>query len=264
MIEQEGGPAAEIGCTRCLAIIEPAGDKRPYHENFEFHRHRLTDVCKALEPFGLRLGVGYRAADDLRKGQAFQFIHEMDALTLLIKMIDAPNLGVLLDLWDLHVSGGNVETVRGLSAEQIVAVRVADLPEDAPAAPAYAAALAGLLDAIGVEQAHIVGHSLGAIVAASFCRLFPDRVVNLVLADPAAGYGAANDARQGNHRHDVRRHKQKLGRNGDAQDLQFDLQGVGEAEDKGGREGPEGIPFAKDHGCQSNETFASGHYFVTN
>ena len=33
--------AAEIGCTRCVATIPPAGDKRPYHENFEFHRRRF-------------------------------------------------------------------------------------------------------------------------------------------------------------------------------------------------------------------------------
>jgi sugar phosphate isomerase/epimerase len=125
--------AAEIDCTRCVAMIEPAGDKRPYHENFEYHRHRLSDVAKVLEPAGIRLGIGFRAAEDLRKGQAFQFIHEIEALTLLVKMVDAPNLGMLLDTWDLYVSGGSPEQVRGLSGEQIVAIRVADQPEDAPA-----------------------------------------------------------------------------------------------------------------------------------
>lgn len=121
--------AAEIGCTRCLATIEPAGDMRPYHENFEFHRHRFSDICKVLEPSGIRLAIGFRAAADLRKDQAFQFIHELDALLLLVKMVDAPNVGILLDIWDLHVSGGSVQNVRTLSAEQIVVVRVADLAE---------------------------------------------------------------------------------------------------------------------------------------
>lgn len=31
--------AAQLGCTRCTAVLAPAGDTRPYHENFEFHRH---------------------------------------------------------------------------------------------------------------------------------------------------------------------------------------------------------------------------------
>lgn len=125
--------AADVGCTRCLTVIQPAGDTRPYHENFEFHRHRFTDICGVLEPAGVRLGIGFRAADDLRRGQAFQFVHELEALTLLVKVIDAPNVGLFLDNWDLHVSGGSAESVRELSGEQIVAVRVADLPEEAPA-----------------------------------------------------------------------------------------------------------------------------------
>jgi sugar phosphate isomerase/epimerase len=122
--------ATEIGCTRCLATIQPAGDKRPYHENFEFHRRRFADICEALEPSGVRLGVGFRAAGELRHSQAFQFIHDLDALSLLVNMIDAPNLGVLLDVWDVHVSGGSVEAVRGLGAEKIVAVQLADVPGD--------------------------------------------------------------------------------------------------------------------------------------
>lgn len=122
--------AAELGCTRCLATIQPAGDKRPYHENFEFHRRRFGDICRAMEPSGVRLGIGFRAAEGLRRSQAFQFIHDLDALSLLVNMIDAPNLGVLVDVWELHVSGGSVESVRGLSVEKIVAVQLADVPGD--------------------------------------------------------------------------------------------------------------------------------------
>ena len=122
--------ASEVGCTRCVAAITPAGDMRPYHENFEFHRRRFAEICAVLEPFGVRLGLGFRAAEDLRKGQAFQFIHEIDALSLLTNMVGAPNIGIVLDVWDLHVSGTSVESVGNLSAEQIVAVQLADLPED--------------------------------------------------------------------------------------------------------------------------------------
>ena len=127
--------ASEMKCTRCVATMAPAGDKRPYHENFEFHRRRFAEVCKVLEPFGVRLGVGFRAAEDLRKEQAFQFIHDLDALSLLVNMVGVPNIGVVLDVWDLHVSGAPAQSVRNFSAEQIVAVQLADLPEeDIPAA----------------------------------------------------------------------------------------------------------------------------------
>jgi sugar phosphate isomerase/epimerase len=123
--------AADLGCTRCVATIAPAGDKRPYHENFEFHRHRLADISKVLAPFNIWLGVGFRASEELRKAQAFQFIHDLDALSLLVNMVGTENVGMVLDVWDLHVSGATAESIRALSAPQIVAVQLADLPEDA-------------------------------------------------------------------------------------------------------------------------------------
>jgi len=122
--------AAEIGCTRCVCTIEPAGDKRPYHENFEFHRRRFAEICRVLEPGGIRLGVGIRAAEGLRRGQAFQFVHDMDALSLLVSMVGASNIGVLVDLWDLQVSGASIDALRGMSLQQIVAVQLADMPAD--------------------------------------------------------------------------------------------------------------------------------------
>jgi sugar phosphate isomerase/epimerase len=126
--------AAEIGCTRCLSLLAPGSDSRPYHENFEFHRHRVAEVCAALEPAGVRLALGFQAADYLRKNQAFQFIHDLDALSLLLSMVGAKNVGLLLDTWDFFASGATIESLRKLPREQIVAVQVADLPaEVAPA-----------------------------------------------------------------------------------------------------------------------------------
>lgn len=126
--------AAELGCTRCLTTLAPAGEKLPYHENFELHRVRLGAIGKVLAPMGIRLGVGFRAASDLRKGKTFQFVHEMDALGLLLSMAGVSNLGVVLDVWDLVVSGGSVENARGMTADQIVAVQLADAPEETPLA----------------------------------------------------------------------------------------------------------------------------------
>jgi sugar phosphate isomerase/epimerase len=126
--------AATAGCTRCVATLSPGDDERPYHENFEFHRGRFAEICEALQPSGVRLGLGFRAAEYLRKGQAFQFVHDFDALTLLVKMVDAPNLGLVLDVWDLVACGGSIDTIRSLSADQIVSVRVSELPADVAAA----------------------------------------------------------------------------------------------------------------------------------
>ena len=63
----------------------------------------------------------------------------------------------------------------------------------APAAADYAARLGRLLDALGIDSCVLVGHSLGAITAASTARS-DARIRRLVLVSPAIGYGAASRA----------------------------------------------------------------------
>jgi pimeloyl-ACP methyl ester carboxylesterase len=62
------------------------------------------------------------------------------------------------------------------------------LPMDRPVSADYAAALAGFLDALGIAACHLVGHSLGALVAASFAADHPQRVLSLTLASIAGGH----------------------------------------------------------------------------
>ncbi|MBL8384680.1 MAG: alpha/beta fold hydrolase, partial [Burkholderiales bacterium] len=67
----------------------------------------------------------------------------------------------------------------------------------APAAPAaddYARRVWNWLDALGIEQATLVGHSLGALMAAAAVAQAPSRVERLVLLAPASGYGDADPA----------------------------------------------------------------------
>lgn len=48
----------------------------------------------------------------------------------------------------------------------------------------YVAQLAGLLDALGVEQAHLAGESLGGWVAVKFAAAHPERVGRMILNTP--------------------------------------------------------------------------------
>ena len=48
---------------------------------------------------------------------------------------------------------------------------------------AHAADLAALLDAVGVDRALVVGHSMGAFVSVVFAHLHPERVSRLLLVD---------------------------------------------------------------------------------
>ena len=52
----------------------------------------------------------------------------------------------------------------------------------------WARALAGFLDAIGIERAHVLGLSWGGTLAQELYRLFPARVDRLILSDTYAGW----------------------------------------------------------------------------
>jgi len=52
----------------------------------------------------------------------------------------------------------------------------------------YAHCLAGFLDAMGIERAHVLGLSWGGILAQEFYRHYADRLHSLVLADTYAGW----------------------------------------------------------------------------
>ena len=68
------------------------------------------------------------------------------------------------------------------------------LDSAAPVAADYAATLAALWDALGVERAVVVASSLGALIAGAFAARWPARVAGLVLLNPAGGYGRADAA----------------------------------------------------------------------
>lgn len=64
------------------------------------------------------------------------------------------------------------------------------LSHEWPVAADYASALQTLLDELKIERAILVGHSLGALMAASFAADRSGRVAALMLASPASGQGA--------------------------------------------------------------------------
>ena len=61
-------------------------------------------------------------------------------------------------------------------------------PPDTFTTANYAHCLAGFLDAIGIERAHVLGLSWGGILAQEFYRLHAKRFHSLILADTYAGW----------------------------------------------------------------------------
>lgn len=100
----------------------------------------------------------------------------------------------------LHGIGSNASSFEPLFAKWPVGLKLlawnapgyggsAPLVEPWPLAGDYSDKLAGFMDGCGHASAHLVGHSLGTLIAANFARRYPDRVQSLTLASSASGYG---------------------------------------------------------------------------
>lgn len=63
------------------------------------------------------------------------------------------------------------------------------LAQDWPEARHYAEALGRFLDALGVTEVSVIGHSLGTLMGAAFAAAEPERVRRLALLACAQGYG---------------------------------------------------------------------------
>ena len=68
------------------------------------------------------------------------------------------------------------------------------LPDEAPDVNEYAEALSGFLDALAIKRCHLVGHSLGALIAAGFAACEPQRLWSLTLASCAVGHARHDPA----------------------------------------------------------------------
>lgn len=59
-----------------------------------------------------------------------------------------------------------------------------DVPREGYTSADHARDLFGLLDVLGAERAHVVGHSFGGVIALHAAVLAPERVSSVVLSDP--------------------------------------------------------------------------------
>ncbi len=130
-VSKVGELAAAARATRCFTNVMPASDEHPYHENFELHRERLGAIVEALGKFNIKLAIGFLAPPSYREGREYQFIQQAEQLLLLIKSVGSPHAGLLLDTWHWRVGGGGMDQIGELSGDQIVIVRMAEVPEDA-------------------------------------------------------------------------------------------------------------------------------------
>lgn len=68
--------------------------------------------------------------------------------------------------------------------------------QEVPTALDYSQRLLALLESKNIDRIYLVGHSLGALIAAGFASEHPGKVNKLILVNPAQGYGEFEQAKQ--------------------------------------------------------------------
>jgi len=124
--------AAAMGCKRCPTWIIPGSDELSFEENFELHRGRLRACAEVLADHGIWLGLEFVGPKTSRARWKHEFVWNMAGMLELAEAIGTGNVGLLLDCWHWYTSGGTVEDILGLRAEQVVCVHVNDAPAGIP------------------------------------------------------------------------------------------------------------------------------------
>lgn len=133
---QVGGlhPVADFAKTldakRAYIRVPAATDRLPYHEYFDVQKGRLEQIAEVLAARDIQLAIGFSAGKELEEGKQFAFTRNVEGFLALVKAVASPNAGILIDTWDWYVGDGAFDQLSELTKEDIVAVRLASVPED--------------------------------------------------------------------------------------------------------------------------------------
>lgn len=125
----DGAPANRV--QRMTVRLQPYSDTLAYHENFEQHRSRISELAEKLVPRGLKLGIGIQASESKRQNKTYSFIHNAEGLLTLVNAIGMDNVGIDLNTWDWRVGDGGLDQLSELPIEKVIAVTLTDTPDGA-------------------------------------------------------------------------------------------------------------------------------------
>jgi sugar phosphate isomerase/epimerase len=125
--------SAAIGCSRFQLVLSPTTlPGQTKDARWEQVRRRLAQIGETIARHGMRLGLEFLGPLYFRTRQppgatapTVPFVSTLRE-TLALAEASAPNVGVTLDAWHWHHSGGTVADIRAADASRIVHVHVSD------------------------------------------------------------------------------------------------------------------------------------------
>jgi sugar phosphate isomerase/epimerase len=120
--------AQALGCTRSATWIAPGHNELTYLEYFKLLVERIGPAAAILADHGISLGLEFIGPKTVRKNLKHRFIYTFDGMLALGAAMGSGNVGLLLDIYHLYTSHGEVEQVRELAPSEVVVVHINDAP----------------------------------------------------------------------------------------------------------------------------------------
>lgn len=128
--------AEKLKATRALIRVPAATDRLPFNEFFEVQQTRLRQIADVLSPKGIKLGVGFRAGNELVEDKQFKFVNTVETFRALVDSVASESIGYLVDTWDWVIGNGAMDQLSEIPGEKIVAVRLGSVTEEADSSTA--------------------------------------------------------------------------------------------------------------------------------
>jgi sugar phosphate isomerase/epimerase len=134
-LAEDAAFSAAIGCGKMMVVLSPTGPV-PKEEHRKNVRDRIGAVADVLQKSNIRLGLEFLGVQQFRVGRADgpppnPFIWTLPE-TLALAKDCGPNIGVILDVWHWHHSGGTVADILAAEKDRIVHVHVSDARPQPP------------------------------------------------------------------------------------------------------------------------------------
>ena len=132
-LDEQAKFAAAIGLNRMMAVLGP-GSPVPKAERHTFIKARLAPVAEILARSNLRLGLEFLGPLHFRtpsERSPHQYIWTLNDTVALTREL-GPNIGVVLDIWHWHHSGGTTADIAAAGKARIVHIHLSDAKAQPP------------------------------------------------------------------------------------------------------------------------------------
>lgn len=127
--EENCALAASVGCRRTGTSFFNRISLPP-DEGRRILRDRTAMLAERAEPHGIAVGLEFLGLRTYLLEEPHPFINNVPDTIAMLRETGRPNVGLILDSYHYFLSGGNLEQISSLRAEDIVHLHVNDAPHD--------------------------------------------------------------------------------------------------------------------------------------